>query len=435
MFDSLQQAIVQRDARIAVMGLGYVGLPLLVAFYRAGFQVLGYDPSPGKIAALQAGHNYIQDVDDALIPEMLAQGRALFSADDAVLAQADVILICVPTPLHKSKEPDLSYIQSAGHSIQKHLRHGQLIILESTTFPGTTDEVLLPLLEQGGLQQGKDFELVFSPERIDPGNRQYPVEKIPKVVGGLSGQGGQLAALLYRQILEQVHLVQSARVAETAKILENTFRSVNIALVNEFSGICRALGVDVWEVIEAAATKPFGFMKFLPGPGIGGHCIPLDPHYLMWKSRLHGFEPRFMALADQINTAMPAQVVQLVMEALNQQQKALNGAHILVLGVAYKPEVADSRESPAQYILPLLQAKGAQVSYHDPFVPSFEIEQGSLESVALSKEQLRVYDLALVVTAHQGVDYAQVAQVVPLIVDTRNVMRQVPAGRAEVFYL
>ncbi|MEZ0374009.1 MAG: nucleotide sugar dehydrogenase, partial [Candidatus Sericytochromatia bacterium] len=298
--DQTLERLRTREACIAVMGLGYVGLPLLEAFYQSGFAVLGFDPDPRKLAALRTGSSYIQDVPDAAVATMAHDARARFSAEEVELGSADAILICVPTPLHKSKEPDLSFILAAAEAIARQLRPGQLVILESTTYPGTTDEILLPMFEARGLRVGVDFMLAFSPERIDPGNRRYAVADIPKVVGGLTPRCSEAATALYGSIITTVHPVSSPRVAETAKILENTFRSVNIALVNEFASICRTLGVDVWEVIDAAATKPFGFMKFVPGPGIGGHCIPLDPHYLIWKSRLHGFEPRFMALADQI---------------------------------------------------------------------------------------------------------------------------------------
>jgi len=433
----LERKITSQTATVAVMGLGYVGLPLLCACFKAGFGVMGLDLAADKIAALQAGQNYIQDVDNGCIQAMSTSSRASFSADTAVLPQADVVLICVPTPLHKSKEPDLSYILGAAEAIAMHLRPGQLIILESTTYPGTTDEVLLPIFAAArpALQVGQDLALAFSPERIDPGNPHYRVENIPKVVGGLTSRCGELAEAFYRQIELPVHRVSSARVAETAKILENTFRSVNIALVNEFAGICRALGIDVWEVIEAAATKPFGFMKFLPGPGIGGHCIPLDPHYLIWKSRLHGFEPRFMALADQINASMPQMVVQLAMEALNEEGKALKGSQILLLGVAYKADIEDARESPAHYILPLLQQKGAKINYHDPHVSSFEIETQRYVSVDLSPELLAAQDLVIILTAHAQVDYQRVADQVSLLLDTRNVSARLQASRAKVLRL
>lgn len=422
------QQIEAKQACIAIMGMGYVGLPLLSAFYQAGYSVIGFDPNQSKIDTLVKGQSYIQDVPDSQIQTMLQcsdSQSVLFTHQASDISEADVIIICVPTPLHKSKEPDLSFILSAAEMIAKQIRAGQLIILESTTYPGTTDEILLPMFRHSGLNPGKDFLLAFSPERIDPGNRAFQVTDIPKVVGGITELCTQTACRLYQSVMPQVHPVSSPRVAETAKILENTFRSVNIALVNEFASICRTLDVDVWEVIEAAATKPFGFMKFLPGPGIGGHCIPLDPHYLIWKSRLHGFEPRFMALADQINSNMPKVVVQLLMDALNDVGKALKGSKILVLGVSYKADVDDARESPAIQIIPLLIQKGADASYHDPFVPVFDLDDTQLSSLELTAESLADFDAALVLTAHQAVDYALVSRCVPLILDTRNVMRQV----------
>lgn len=424
----------KREATVAVMGLGYVGLPLLSAFYRAGFQVLGFDPDQRKLDALAAGKSYIQDISDQAVADMAADNRARFSADEQHLAEADAILICVPTPLHKSKEPDMSYIFAASEAIARQLRPGQLVVLESTTYPGTTDEILLPLFEaRNGMQAGIDFLLAFSPERIDPGNPSFRVEDIPKVVGGCTTLCGEAAAVLYSSIIAKVHPVSSPRVAETAKILENTFRSVNIALVNEFAGICRTLGVDVWEVIEAAATKPFGFMKFVPGPGIGGHCIPLDPHYLIWKSRIHGYEPRFMALADQINSAMPREVVQLAMEALNDEGKSLRGSRVLALGVSYKADVDDERESPALQIIPLLQQKGAVVDYHDPYVPAFNIESQKMHSCELTPATLAGYDLGLILTGHRKLDYDLLGEHLSLIIDTRNMMRDRPARGRVVF--
>lgn len=427
------EGLLTRKARVAVMGLGYVGLPLLVAFQQAGFGVLGFDPDERKLTALRAGSSYIQDVPDAAIQAM-NQASAVFSAAETELVTADVILICVPTPLHKSKEPDLSYILSAARAIARVLRPGQLVVLESTTYPGTTDEILQPMFEAGGLKAGTDFMLAFSPERIDPGNRRFQVGDIPKVVGGLTPACTEAAALLYGSIIQKVHRVSSPRVAETTKILENTFRSVNIALVNEFAVLCRTLDVDVWEVVEAAATKPFGFMKFLPGPGIGGHCIPLDPHYLIWKARMHGFEPRFMALADQINAAMPATVVQLVMDALNQDGKALRGARVLVLGVAYKADIDDARESPALHIIPMLEQKGAVVSYHDPQVAELWLDTRRLQSESLSPAGLAHYDLGLILTAHAQIDYVLLGEHLPLLVDTRNCLRHLTL-RSRVVYL
>ena len=336
-----------------------------------------------------------------------------------------MVIICVPTPLRKTKEPDISYILAASEKVRDNLHAPQLVILESTTYPGTTDEVLLPMLEETGKSLDKDFYLAFSPERVDPGNRQFQTHNIPKVVGGVSSMSTEVAAALYQTIVERVHKVSSARVAETAKLLENTFRSVNIGLVNELAQLCYHLGIDSWEVIKAAATKPFGFMAFYPGPGIGGHCIPLDPHYLSWKARLHGFEARFIGLAEEVNSRMPRHVVQLVQDGLNEQGKALKGARVLVLGVAYKRDINDVRESPALGIVDQLLHKGALVSYHDPFIAEMNLDgKGTLSSVELTDETLAAADCAVIVTDHSGVDYSRVVRLAPIIIDTRNVTRK-----------
>ncbi|MBT9545747.1 MAG: nucleotide sugar dehydrogenase [Candidatus Sericytochromatia bacterium] len=428
------QSLTERSTRIGVIGLGYVGLPLLEAFSREGFAVTGIDVDARKIQALQAGKSYIQDIPDDFVARLNGLPGTVFSSDFAHLKDADALIICVPTPLRKSKEPDISYILAAAEEIVKILRPGHLVILESTTYPGTTDEILLPMFEKTGHTVGQDFLLAFSPERIDPGNKQFQVAKIPKVVGGVTPACTEVAAALYKQVMGQVHSVSSARVAEAAKILENTFRSVNIALVNEFAGICRVLGVDVWEVIDAAATKPFGFMKFLPGPGIGGHCIPLDPHYLIWKSRLHGYEPRFMALAEQINSAMPREVLQLIMEALNDHSLPLKGSKVLVIGVAYKSDVDDMRESPALELIQLLWSKGALVDYFDPYIPQFELEGQTLRSVSFAS--LGDYACGVVITHHrQGVDYQALCNHLPLLVDTRNALRDCQPARARIVWL
>lgn len=416
----LADKIHHRSARIAVVGLGYVGLPLWTAFAQHGFPMLGLDVSVEKVNQLNQGTSYIQDVSDDRLNTLLNEDR-YFSTDFSLLAQADVILICVPTPLRKTKEPDLSYILAASESIKEHLCEGQLVILESTTYPGTTDEILLPLFESKGLKVGQDFLLAFSPERIDPGNASFDVTRIPKVVGGITPLCGSTSAQLYESIIEQTHQVSSARVAETAKILENTFRSVNIALVNEYAHICRVLNVDVWEVIEAAATKPFGFMKFLPGPGIGGHCIPLDPHYLIWKSRLHGFEPRFMTLADQINTGMPREVGYLVSDGLNERGKAIRGSKILLVGVAYKPNISDARETPAIPVGEFLREKGAELSFYDPHVTSFSIFDQAVPKA--SQDELKDFDAGVILTHHSAVNYQELCTALPLIIDTRNATR------------
>lgn len=413
---------IDANTKVAVLGLGYVGLPLLLKFWNSGLSVVGFDTHATKIAQLQSGKSPIEDVSDNELQQMIASDRCILSGDNAFLADADALFICVPTPLSASREPDLSFILSAVDSLIPILRPHQLVVLESTTYPGTTEELIAPLLEKTGLQPGEDVYLAFSPERIDPSNADYPVGKIPKVVGGISTACSQRACALYAYAGISTHTVSSPRVAEAAKILENTFRSVNIALVNEFAQICHALHIDVWEVIEAAATKPFGFMKFTPGPGIGGHCIPLDPHYLMWKTRFQGFEPRFISLADQVNREMPHYIVQRSIDILNAHKKPLNGSRILLCGVAYKANVSDAREAPASYLWPLLAAKGAEVAYHDPHVPTLTIGAQAYQSQPLSEAKLASYDLIIILTPHHILNYAVLNQKDQLIFDTRQVL-------------
>src|SRR6188474_2966197 len=368
MKNELISSITDKKARVGVIGLGYVGLPLVVEFAAKGFKGIGFEVDERKASQINAGSSYIGDVPSSRVSELVKTERLRATTDFKHLAECDAIIICVPTPLRKTKEPDVSYILAAAEQIQKYLRRGQLIILESTTYPGTTDEVLLPMFEETGLKLDEDFLLAFSPERVDPGNPQFLTHNIPKVVGGVTDDSTVVAAHLYSQIVKDVHAVSSARVAEAAKLLENTFRAVNIGMANEMARLCYALNIDTWEVIRAAATKPFGFMPFYPGPGIGGHCIPLDPHYLSWKARQHGFDSRFISLAEEVNSRMPSHVVGLAAYGLNQQKKAVNGSRVLVLGVAYKKDIDDVRESPALSIIDRLRAKGADVHYHDPFV-------------------------------------------------------------------
>jgi UDP-N-acetyl-D-glucosamine dehydrogenase len=382
-----------------------------------------------KAAQINRGESYIGDVRSSLVKELVEAGRLRATTDFSELAKCDCIIICVPTPLRKTKEPDISYILAAAGEIQKTLRRGQLVILESTTYPGTTDEVLLPMLEEKGMRLDADFLLAFSPERVDPGNPQFQTHNIPKVVGGCTDDSTEVAAALYGQIVSNVHPVTSARVAEAAKLLENTFRAVNIGMANEMARLCYALGIDTWEVIRAAATKPFGFMPFYPGPGIGGHCIPLDPHYLSWKARQHGFDSRFIGLAEEVNSRMPDHVVTLVSDALNDERKALKGSRVLLLGVAYKKDVDDVRESPALSIIDRLRAKGAEVSYHDEYVSEIRFDdshtEGSgepLQSIALSDDELKAADCVVIVTDHSAVDYSRVCTLSTLIVDTRNAL-------------
>jgi len=427
--EQITALIKAKRARVGVVGLGYVGLPLLAEFGRAGFQATGFEVDAGKAAQINAGDSYIGDVPGSVVKELVAGKRLSATTDFDQLKDCDAVIICVPTPLRKTKEPDVSYILAAAEEITQRLHHGQLIILESTTYPGTTDEVLLPMFEDTGLKLDEDFLLAFSPERVDPGNPQFQTHNIPKVVGGVTPDSTEGAAFLYAQIVKEVHAVSSARVAETAKLLENTFRAVNIGMANEMARLCYALNIDTWEVIRAAATKPFGFMAFYPGPGIGGHCIPLDPHYLSWKARQHGFDSRFIGLAEEVNSRMPEHVVQLVADGLNDESKSIKGSRILLLGVAYKKDIDDVRESPALSIIDRLRAKGADVSYHDPFVHNVRFDGAHIEasgeplaSVELTDAELRDSDCVIIVTDHSEIDYGRVTQLASLIVDTRNAL-------------
>jgi UDP-N-acetyl-D-glucosamine dehydrogenase len=421
--------ITSKSARVGVIGLGYVGLPLAVEFAQAGLFATGFEVDESKASEINSGRSYIGDVQSSAVKELVEASRLRATTDFSHLAECDAIIICVPTPLRKTKEPDISYILAAAEEIQKNLRRGQLIVLESTTYPGTTDEVLLPMFEEMGFKLDEDFLLAFSPERVDPGNPQFQTHNIPKVVGGCTEDSTHVAAHLYSQVVKDVHAVSSARVAEAAKLLENTFRAVNIGMANEMARLCYALGIDTWEVIRAAATKPFGFMPFYPGPGIGGHCIPLDPHYLSWKARQHGFDSRFIGLAEEVNSRMPEHVVRLVADGLNDERKALNGSRVLLLGVAYKKDINDVRESPALSIIDLLRAKGADVRYHDPFVGEVNFDdahtmgQGeALQTVELTDEELKAADCIIIVTDHSEIDYKRVTELSGLIVDTRNAL-------------
>jgi UDP-N-acetyl-D-glucosamine dehydrogenase len=420
--------IERKDARVGIIGLGYVGLPLAVELARAGFHVVGFDVDQCKVDALNAGASYIPDVPSAHVADVVARGLLLATTDEDGLADVDIIDICVPTPLRKTRDPDLSYVVKAVETTARVLRKGQLIILESTTYPGTTDEVVQPALEAGGLETGKDFYLAFSPERVDPGNLTFQTKNIPKVVGGNNEASTRAAVAFYSQVIDTVVPVSSTRVAEMVKLLENTFRAVNIGLVNELALMSHRMNIDVWEVIDAAKTKPFGFMPFYPGPGLGGHCIPIDPFYLSWKARQSGFEARFIELAGNVNSAMPEYVVERAVEALNSARKALNGARMHVFGVAYKRDVNDMRESPALDIIELLTRRGAIVSYTDPYVPVLKHGSLSLKSVPEEKAADGV-DCALIVTDHRVFDYARVATTFPLVVDTRNALRHVTSER------
>jgi len=413
---------------VGVIGLGYVGLPLAVAFAESGATVVGVDLDARRIAAIRTGQSFIEDVPTETLARLVQAGRLRATDDIAALRKADAIVICVPTPLGKSKEPDISFIVSAADAIAGILHRGQLVVLESTTYPGTTQEILLPRFEARGLKAGLNFFLAFSPERIDPGNRRYTLRDIPKVVGGLTPTCRELAGALYARVTKEIVPVSGPETAEMVKLFENTFRSVNIALVNEFAIMCRRLGISVWEVIGAAATKPFGYMPFYPGPGLGGHCLPSDPHYLSWKVRLEGYEPRFITFADEINRQMPAYVVQMVADALNERGRAVRGARILVLGVAYKANVADTRDSPALEIIESLRAKGAVVAYHDPFVPRLTVNQTELASVPWSEAEVGAHDVVLILTAHGTYDWPAIVGGARLVIDTRNATGGLPSA-------
>ncbi|HEV8586842.1 MAG TPA: nucleotide sugar dehydrogenase [Methylomirabilota bacterium] len=432
---SLLDRIEDKTARIAVIGQGYVGLPLAVEFARSGFRVTGIDADPARVAALARGESYIPDVPEGDLRAVLEAGRFVATCETAALAEQDAIVICVPTPLRKSKDPDISSVLAAAGEVARHLRPGQLVVLESTTFPGTTDEVLLPMFQQGGLRAGADFHLAFSPERIDPANASFTVKEIPKLVGGVTPACTAAAAALYRQIVARVIELSRPIVAELAKLYENTFRSVNIALANEMAVMCHRLGVSTWEVIEAAASKPFGFMAFYPGPGIGGHCIPIDPLYLSWKVRHNGYEAKFIGLADEMNRAMPRFVLDLLAEALNDAGQAVRDARVLVLGVAYKRGVGDVRESPALEIVEHLLRRGARVRYADPFVPSLVVGEQRLEAAPLTADLLRWSDAVLIVTDHPQFDYGLVIAEAPLVVDARNATAGLPPGPGRIVRL
>lgn len=429
--EQLKQKISDKTACIGVIGLGYVGLPLIVEFGLKGYQGIGFEVDQKKADAVNKGESYIVDVPDADVQKCLDAGKLKATTNFSELNNCDVIIICVPTPLRKTKDPDMSYILASGAEIQKYMKKGQLIILESTTYPGTTDEVLQPMFEEKGFKLDEDFLLAFSPERVDPGNPQFLTHNITKVVGGVGKDSTEVSTLLYSQIVDTVHPVSSARVAEACKLWENTFRAINIGMANEMAKVCAALNIDSWEVVRAAATKPFGFMPFYPGPGIGGHCIPLDPHYLSWKARQHGFDSQFITLAEQINSGMPKYVCGLVRDALNDNEKSVKGSKILILGVAYKKDIDDMRESPALSVIDLLRSRGANVVYHDAFVPevtfdhAYTIGDGEpLYNQELTDELISSSDCVVICTEHSGVDYKRVCELASVIVDTRNALKE-----------
>jgi UDP-N-acetyl-D-glucosamine dehydrogenase len=421
------EAFQSKQATLGVIGLGYVGLPLAVEYAKAGFRVVGIDVDENKVNQLNAGSSYIIDVPSDEVSKLVADGLLSATTDSSVLSECRSVNICVPTPLGKTQDPDMSYIQSAVAAIVPNLHEGMLVILESTTYPGTCEEVILPALSEGGMEVGKDYYLAFSPERVDPGNPVYQTKNIPKVVGGMTETCTKAATCLYEQVMDTVVPVSTARVAETVKLLENTFRSVNIALVNEIAMMCHSLEIDVWEVIDAAGTKPFGFMPFYPGPGLGGHCIPIDPFYLSWKAKQVGQEARFIELAGQVNGSMPKHVVGLIGDALNDRSCAIRGSKILIVGVAYKPNIDDVRESPALDIMQMLNNKGAKIDWFDPHVPALHGMDSMTKVEQWSESALADYDAAVILTPHKGVNHAMLLDLDMAVIDTRNALKGLKA--------
>ncbi|MGH7651525.1 MAG: nucleotide sugar dehydrogenase [Gemmatimonadaceae bacterium] len=433
--DQLLAKIENRSACVGIVGLGYVGLPLAVEFAKAGFRVIGYDVSNRVCEQLMNGKSHIQDVPNSELAPLVKSGKFTATTDEKRLFETDAISIAVPTPLGKTRDPDMSYVIGAAEAIGRNCHPGLVIVLESTTYPGTTRELMQPMLEEGGLKVGEDVFLAFSPERVDPGNKKWTTKNTPKVVGGITAACTEVASALYSSCLESIVPVSSTETAELVKLLENTFRAVNIGLVNEMAIVCDKLGVDVWEVIDAATTKPFGFMKFTPGPGIGGHCIPLDPHYLAWKMRTLNYKTRFIDLASEINSEMPAVVVRKVAQALNQDRKSVNGSRVLVLGVAYKKDISDMRESPALDVIRLLEDQGADVAYHDAHVLSYREDGHERTSVALTDAELKKSDAVVIVTDHSDVDYQRIVDLAQVVVDTRNATAKLTTGKGRIVSL
>src|SRR4051812_28947206 len=421
--DELKDRISKKKARVGVLGLGYVGLPLAVEFANAGFEVVGIDVQQSKVEQFNSGHSYVKDVKDDVFAPLVKSGKLRATSDFSVIRELDTIDICVPTPLRKTKDPDMSFVVAATEAIAQHMHPGLLVMLESTTYPGTTDELVLPKLQGSGLTVGEDFFLCFSPERVDPGNPKFQTANIPKVVGGITPACTEIGALFYRQALDTVVPVASTRVAEMVKLLENTFRMINIGLVNEIALMCDRIGINVWEVIDAAATKPFGFMPFYPGPGLGGHCIPIDPFYLSWKTKQAGIEARFIELAGYINGQMPHFVVDKIQNALNDHTKPLKGSHVHILGVAYKRDIDDMRESPALDVMLLLKQRGAKLTFTDPYVSTLKIDGIDMRSEDLL-ESVRRADCTVVITDHTNIDYKTIVNCSKLIVDTRNALKK-----------
>jgi len=437
---TIQQTLInqleERSARIAVLGLGYVGLPLAVVFAETGFSVTGIDTAEDKVDSIMRGESHIQDVSSEQVARLVSSGKLNATTEFSVLQDIEAVSICVPTPLRKTGDPDLSFIMDATEDLARYIHPGMIVVLESTTYPGTTREILLPKFEEAsGLIAGEDFHLAFSPERVDPGRKDWTTLNTPKIIGGITPTCSEVAATWYSQALQTVIQVSSSEVAEMVKLLENTFRMINIGLVNEMAMMCDRLGVDVWEVIDAAATKPFGFMKFTPGPGLGGHCIPIDPLYLSWKLRTLNYTARFIELASEINTSMPIYVVAKIQDALNEQRKPLKGSRVLVLGAAYKPDIADLRESPALDVIGLLEHKGAQVSYHDPYIARLQHDDWEKTSVPDLTETLRDVDCVVIITNHSDYDYAAILREAKLIVDTRNAIGDIGQGNPKVHKL
>jgi UDP-N-acetyl-D-glucosamine dehydrogenase len=433
--DQLLKRISDRSATIAVVGLGYVGLPLAVEFAKAGFRVIGYDVSKRVVDLLNKGESHIQDVPASEVAALIKSGKFAATTDESKLKEADTISIAVPTPLAKTRDPDMSYVIAVAEAVERQAHPGLLVVLESTTYPGTTREVMQPRFEALGLTVGRDVFLAFSPERVDPGNEKWNTKNTPKVVGGITPACVEVAAALYQTCIDTIVPVSTPEAAELVKLLENTFRSVNIGLVNEMAIVCDKLGVDVWEVIDAAATKPFGFMKFTPGPGIGGHCIPLDPHYLAWKMRTLNYRTRFIELASEVNSAMPEYVVEKTSIALNDDRKSVKGSRILVLGVAYKRDIDDMRESPALDVIRLLEGRGATVDYHDPHVPSYREDGHTRTGVPLTDDVISRADAVVIITDHRAVDYPRLVATANVIVDTRNALARIPPGKARIVTL
>jgi UDP-N-acetyl-D-glucosamine dehydrogenase len=431
--DGFKEKIESKQAKVAVIGLGYVGLPLAVAIAQAGFKVFGIDPDDTKRKFLNDGKSYIPDVDKKILRRLAKAELLKASKNFKIIKDCEIVIICVPTPLTAMHEPDLSYIREASLAISENLKKQHLVILESTTYPGTTEEVVLPILEESGLKVGRDFYLVFSPERIDPGNKKYTIKNTPKVIGGITSQCTRRAALFYSKFVEKVVPVSSTKVAEMTKLLENIFRCVNIALVNELMLLCDRMGLSIWEVVEAASTKPFGFMKFTPGPGLGGHCIPIDPFYLSWKARQYDFHTEFIELAGKINEYIPYYVVAKVADALNTHKKSINGSKILIIGVAYKKDIGDTRESPALKVIELLLDRKARISYVDPYVEQIRVGQENFSSQTLNEEILKASDCVVIITDHTTVDYPLIVEQASLIVDTRNVLKKF--RHAKIFHI